>query len=145
MTRTPNERRLRQLVHDDRRREIEDQFRRLGPVAVYGALLGYARRQRKRNGEPFKDGWASFAFEEIFGTRPQWKHRGEPVEIEGYLIEEWVSLRPKRQYRIKQEKPAPLVDLVKAEEVEKAKAVVDERGFVPGTLMTPEDFEYEWH
>ena len=65
---------------------------RHGPRRIYGGLLHFARQ----NG--MKDGWAYYAFLEIFGVGPQPQDRGppEPPPIE---LNDWIALQPKRSPR----------------------------------------------
>ena len=62
----------------------------MSPRDVYCGLLWYAQHRRS------KDGWAAYAFLEIYGAWPRPQDRGEPVRppIE---LEEWISTRPKRK------------------------------------------------
>lgn len=118
------------------RDEIVMRLRAYGAAKVYAGLLAYIVNK----------GWvvgaAAHAFREIYGEWPNRYRNVEPAILPDCLIEQWYACRPKRV--IKKPKPAPLVEQVeRAEAAEKAR-VVDEAGFVPGTLMKPDDFVEEW-
>jgi hypothetical protein len=90
------DRAIKRLERRWRRNAMLQHLHVAGRTVVYAGLLHYARGQRKPNGRPWNvAGWARHAFEEIFGDWPRQRDYGPPQA--NPLIEEWVTLRPKRK------------------------------------------------
>lgn len=79
-------------------------LRRLGPRAVYGGLLWYARDRG------WRDGWAAHALKEIFGFMPRARDRCEPTCL-GSEIEEWVVHRKPKAKPRRLRKAAPQLSM----------------------------------
>jgi hypothetical protein len=91
------EQRINRMVRQSRCRALRIYLRQQGAKAVYCGLLYYARRQRKKDGRPWSDGFAYYGFIDIFGIGPQPSDYGPPIQMPGPELEEWISVRPKRK------------------------------------------------
>lgn len=108
----------------------------LSHAELYAGCLAYTTGRES----PKAAGWAANIFREITGNWPAWSLRQvAPERLPDFMIEEWMANRKKPPRRIKAEKPAPLLEAVEHPALE-----ADETGFVPGTLMTPDDMEVSW-
>jgi hypothetical protein len=69
----------------------------MSPQQVYAELRGYADTTQWMRRKPWKPGWASLAFKEIFGAWPPWDWR-DTVQPDSPSppICEWINNRPKR-------------------------------------------------
>ena len=107
------ERIINGMVRAWRRDELSRQLMELGPATAYSVLLGYAQRHSKK---PHRYTW--YLFQELFGVTPKLKEQGEPAELEGFVVEEWVMLRPKKKLPPRKlkiaDQPPPQSDLMSA-------------------------------
>jgi hypothetical protein len=67
--------------------------RRYEPKQVHGGLLWYARLRH------WKDGWAAYAFKEIYGAWPRDDQKGEPICILDTDLEQWCWARKRKAVR----------------------------------------------
>ena len=99
-------------VRAARRDELARQLIALGPATAYGGFLGYAQRR----GSQKPEGYAAHLFKELYGDWP--RQRGQALELDGFLIEEWVGLRPKKKLPPRKlkivDQPPPQSDLMSA-------------------------------
>jgi hypothetical protein len=89
----PKEQLINQIVRRADRQAGEIYLRRQGPKAIYGGLLWFAKARG------YKPGWGSHAFRELYGTWPRARDRGEPLQMPGTKLEEWIYGRKKRPAR----------------------------------------------
>lgn len=129
----------RRVITDGRCDHLLLQLCQLERRAVYCGFLDYAIRR----GSQKAPGYAAHLFQEVFGTWPRPCDRGPPAALPNFsLIREWLVDREKRDRKkrrvIKIEKPAPLLVPIEHQ------LEIDANGFIPGTYMTPADFEVDW-
>ena len=86
----PGEQSLTTLVNDLDRDIALQACLHHGPRRIYADLLHHARAQR------FQEGWAFYAFKEIFGTGPRPRDQRGPPMPPPIELRAWISMRSKR-------------------------------------------------
>jgi hypothetical protein len=87
----PGERQTKAIAKREHEKFLLTKIRNYSSRQVYGGLLFYARLWN------WKDGWAGFAFKEIYGVWPLEKHKSEPLDCRGTPLEEWCALRKRKR------------------------------------------------